>query len=57
MLHFINYLKSEVSCMKRKLKKPDKRTKDLNKPFLFNAPKPTNENCDCCNTNGICQNN
>lgn len=43
--------------MKRKLKKPDKRTKDLNKPFLFNAPKPTNENCDCCgdtNVNVIC---
>ena len=42
--------------MKKKLVKPIKNLEQLQKPFLFNAPRPNNnENCDCCtNINGIC---
>ncbi len=39
--------------MKKILVKPNKKADSLKKINLFNAPRPSNENCDCC-TNGIC---
>lgn len=40
--------------MKKKMKKPQKKFDYLKKAFLFNAPKPVVENCDCCTTNPGC---
>lgn len=37
--------------MKKKLVKPNKKSKLLKKAFLYNTPKP-NENCDCCTNPG-----
>ena len=42
--------------MKKTLIKPNKKADSLKKINLFNAPRPNNENCNCCPTNvGICK--
>lgn len=45
-------MKDEVTNMKKKLVKPSKKKEVLKKAFLFNTPKPTNENCNCCTNPG-----
>ena len=40
--------------MKKTLIKPNKKVDSLKKINLFNAPRPNNENCDCCSNGVIC---